>query len=149
MKYFEDSILDKKLVYPGAYELTEENIIRMGEEWDPQPFHVDKEAAKESYFGGLVACTTHLFGISSKLCSSGTTQWATVSALGTTDVKNRAPARPGDVLTLHATCISKRESKSKPELGIVEYHTALINQNDEVVFSYVSSALHKKRPRNG
>jgi acyl dehydratase len=149
MKYFEDSIINEKRVFPATYELTEEEIVRVGTEWDPQPFHVDKEAAEASHFGGLVACSTHLFGISSKLCSLDTAPWAAVSALGFTDVKLHAPARPGDVLSLRATCMSKRESQSKPDLGIVQHHTELINQNDEVVFSYVSAALHKKRPTYG
>ncbi len=147
MKYFEDSVVDKKIVYPATYKLTEEEIIRMGQKWDPQPFHIDKEAAENSFFDGLIACTTHLFGISSKLSFSGSEKWAAVSGLGITDVKNHAPARPGDTLKLHAICIKKRDSKSKPDLGIVEYYTELVNQNSEVVFSYVSSALHRKKPK--
>ena len=120
----------------------------MGKAWDPQPFHIDKDAAENSFFGGLIACTTHLFGISSKLSFSSSEEWAAVSGLGITDVKNHAAARPGDTLELHATCIKKRDSESKPDLGIVEYYTELVNQNGEIVFSYVSSALHKKRPKN-
>ncbi len=146
MKYFEDSVVDRVLVYPGSYELTEEEILRVGKEWDPQPFHIDRQSAEESYFRGLIACTTHLFGISSKLTFSDSTQWAAVSSLGFTDVKNHAPARPGDVLTLRSTCIEKRESMSKPSLGIVSYRAELVNQDNDIVFSYVCAALHKRRP---
>ena len=149
MKYFEDSIVGKKLVYPETYELTESDIIRVAKEWDPQPFHIDPEAAKESYFGGLVACTTHLIGICSRLCFSDAEEWAAVSSLGATDLKNHKPARSGDILTLKSTCISKRESKSKPGLGIVVYMAELTNQDNDVVFSYVSSALHRKKLVNG
>ena len=149
MKYFEDSIIGKKIIYPESYKLTESEIIRVAKEWDPQAFHIDPEAARESYFGGLVACTTHLIGICSRLCFSDTEEWAAVSSLGATDLINHEPARPGDVLILQSTCTNKRESKSNPNLGIVEYKSELINQNNEVVFSYVSVALHKKQPVNG
>jgi acyl dehydratase len=69
MKYFEDHNEGECVHYPGEYHLTEADIIRVAKEWDPQPFHVDKEQAEASCFGGLVACTTHLYGLSNILFS--------------------------------------------------------------------------------
>jgi acyl dehydratase len=63
-----------------------------------------------------------------------------------TDVTNHAPGRPGDVLSLRSVCLSRRESKSKPDMGIVGFRTELVNQNDELVFSFSSSLLVWKRP---
>jgi len=146
MKYFEDHTVGDKITYPRSYRLNEEEIISVARQWDPQPFHVDLEAAKKSYFKGLIACTTHLFGISSKLPFPDTNDWAIIGALGSNDVKNSAPARPGDTLTLSATCIGKRKSESKPGLGIIEYYVELTNQNNTIVFSFRNSGLHQFRP---
>ena len=89
MKYFEDHILEEKITYPGRYSLTEEEIVAVAKQWDPQPFHIDKEAAEKSYFKGLVACSTHLFGITSKLTFSDAEEWAIVSSMGNNNMKNK------------------------------------------------------------
>ncbi len=146
MKYYEDHVIDERKTFPRQHELTEEEIIRFAKQWDPQPFHVDKESAEKSYFGGIVACTAHLFGITSKLPFPDANDWAVVSSLASNNLKNRAPARPGDLLSLTATCIGKRKSESKSGLGILEYYVELINQKDEVVFSYLNASLHELRP---
>ena len=146
MKYFEDSTIDETVIFPATYELTEENIVGFAEEWDPQPFHIDKASAEKSFFGGLIACTGHLFGITGKLSLQVPSPWAAVASLGMTDVTIHAPGRPGDVLSLRSVCLSRRESKSKPDMGIVGFRTELVNQNDELVFSFSSSLLVWKRP---
>jgi acyl dehydratase len=58
MRYYDDFEVGEVTVYPGRYTLTEENILAVGKEWDPYPFHTDPEAAKDTFYGGLVACTT-------------------------------------------------------------------------------------------
>ncbi|MFK8050410.1 MAG: MaoC/PaaZ C-terminal domain-containing protein [Halioglobus sp.] len=145
MEYFEDIKIGGKVEYPEAHELTKEEIISVAQQWDPQPFHVDEEAAKESFFGGLVAASTHLFGIATKVTHSATEVRAAISALGFNEVKVAAPARPGDILRGRAECLSKRESKSKPGVGIVEDKLELYNQRGEVVYTHICAALYKKR----
>lgn len=147
MKYFEDSVISRRLRYPASHELTAQAIVEFAGEWDPQPFHTDPEAAEKSYFGGLVASTVHLFAIANRLCHSDPEPWAAVSSLGLREMNNHAPARPGDRLVAYATCLDKRPSRSKPDLGIVEYRVELVNQRDEPVFSFVNAALHRRRPR--
>ena len=126
--------------------VTEDEIIRMGKEWDPQPFHIDKKAAQASFFGGLVASTVHLYGIANILANTGEEKLESVSGLGMTDMINHKPAYVGDELDVRSTCLSVREAQSKPDLGVVKFKCELFNQNNDVIFSFVSSALSKKRP---
>ena len=145
MKYYEDSVVGSEIIPLARYEVTKEEIIEQGKRWDPQPFHVDERAAESSIFGGLVASSAHLFSIAVWFGSKFPEEWAAVSALGFDQVKLHVPVRPGDVLTYRARCVGMRPSNSRPGCGIVEYQGEVLNQNGEVVFSYVSAALHAMR----
>ena len=146
MRYLEDFVVGQELTYVGSHEVTADEIVAIGKQWDPQPFHVDAEAAKDSIFGGLVASSVHLFAIAVKLGNRGDGQaTAAVSALGFTDVKVAAPARPGDVLRIRGRCIENRVSKSRPGCGVMTIQCELVNQQDEIVFSYVSASLLRRR----
>ena len=145
MKYYDDFEIGVTTVDPGRYTLTEENIIAMGREWDPHPFHTDPGAAKDSFYGGLVASTVHLFAISVKLNHTALEVPAAVGSLGTSDMLNHAPARVGDTIENHCTVLEKRLSSSKPGLGIMKAQSKLINQNGELLFSYVNTALYELR----
>ncbi len=137
MKYFENFIKGSSHTSLKAYEVREEEIIEVATRWDPQVFHMDPEKAKDSIFGGLVASTTHMFAIYSWL---GNTQRdeeeiATISSLGYKNMQWHLPVRPGDKISMKTTITNTRISKSRPDSGIVEMKHALVNQNDEMVFS--------------
>jgi acyl dehydratase len=129
MKYFENIDIGKVQVFPEKYTLTEENILQMGKEWDPIPIHTDKEIAKRSVFGGLVASTVHLFAIATKLSRSQKEEWAVVSALGMSDFISHAPGYSGYVLEGKNTSTGKRVSSSRPNMGVVDYKCELVNQD--------------------
>lgn len=145
MKYFEDIEIGADLLFPATYTLTEENILAMGREWDPIPIHTDKAAAEASIFRGLVASTVHLFAIATKLSRSVRDEWAVVSSLGMSDFKNHAPGYAGYVLRGRNTYAGKRVSKSRPELGVVDYRCELLNQDDKVIFEFSGAALYTLR----
>ena len=131
--------------------VSKEELISFAKQWDPQPFHVDPVAAAASVFGGLVASTVHLFAIATYLghqvvAARETEKVAVVSSLGFRSMDNHAPARPGDVLVERRTVKEARLSKSRPGLGIVTNVVELINQRDEVVFSFENAALYECRP---
>ena len=146
MRYFEDFVVGT-LQDHGSYEVTEAEIMEMAERWDPQPFHVDSVAAAASPFGGLVACSAHLFAIACALASkvSDEHKAAAVSALGFDKIRLHSPARPGDVLTSRSEIVETRVSASKPHLGIVASRSDLTNQRGEPVFSLESAALIERR----
>lgn len=146
MRYFEDfeaGVWQEN----GTYEVTEAEIVEMAERWDPQPFHVDPVAAAASPFGGLVACSAHLFAIACVMASKvpEDRKAKAVSALGFDAMRLHAPARPGDVLTSRSVVLETRVSNSRPHLGIVRSRTELVNQDGELVFSNEGAALIERR----
>ncbi len=148
MRYFEDFSIGTVDHKGGAYLVTEAEIIEVAERWDPQPFHTDPVAAADSMFGGLVACSAHVFAISCSLHSKvpATEKVAAVSALGFDKLRLRAPVRPGDELRARSTVVELRRSDSRPGVGIVSSSGELLNQRDEVVFSLESAAMVRCRP---
>lgn len=146
MRYFEDFAIGTVDHKGGAYLVTEAEIIEMAERFDPQPFHVDPVAAADTMFGGLVACSAHVFAISCSLHSKvpETEKVAAVSALGFDKLRLHAPVRPGDELRARSTVVELRRSNSRP--GIVSSTGELLNQRDEVVFSLASAAMVRCRP---
>jgi acyl dehydratase len=143
-KYFEDFI-PGTVVTIGTYSVTSEEITEYAKRWDPQPVHIDPDAARESHFGGLIACGSHVFAISVRLIVAQNPQVAVIAVLGCDKVRFTHPVRPGDILTLHIECIETRPSRSKADRGVVRNRITLINQNGEQVLSYIDTILVLKR----
>lgn len=143
-KYFEDFIPGK--IEPlGTHSVTSEEIIEYAEKWDPQPLHIDPDAAKESDFGGLIASGSHVFAIAVRLLVLQKPQAAVIAAVGCDKVRFTHPVRPGDVLTLYGECVETVPSRSKADRGVVRTRITLINQNGEQVLSFIDIILVLKR----
>lgn len=145
LKYYEDYIVDKTIHIPVTYRVSEEEIISMASKWDPQPFHIDKEAAKQSIFAGLVASSAHIIPIFIWLGQQEGVKTAAVSALGFEQMKPLLPVRPGDELTYRYECTEKRPSNSRPGIGIVKCEGRMYNQQGELVFTGTVASLVKMR----
>jgi acyl dehydratase len=145
MKYFEDFRAGEVQIADGHYLVTEEEILEFGHRFDPQPFHTDPIAAKESIFGSLVASSVHLFAISVSFSNKLGDKTAAVSALGFDELRMLAPARPGDRLFLRSDTLSARRSRSRPDCGIIEAKNTLSNADGEVVMSYRNAFLVLRR----
>jgi len=145
IKYFEDYVVGDANDIDAVYPITEDEIVEVGRRWDPQPFHTDAEAASESFFGGLVASSVHLFAASVWLGYQMNVRVAAVSALGFKELRWHAPARPGDGLRARSTTLSTRLSKSRPDCGVIETGTEIFNQRGELVFSFTGAALILRR----
>jgi acyl dehydratase len=149
MLYFEDVEIDQKVTFDAVYHVTEEEIIEVGNRWDPQPFHIDPEAAKESIFGGLVASSAHVFAIWVSMGSDDIDKdkaIVSVSALGFNNLQWHAPIRPGDAIKSSFKITEARESKSRPGLGIVSSNNRMFNQTNETVFTLECAFLVPMRP---
>ena len=144
--YFEDVAIGDKRSYDVPYEVTEREIVEMGERFDPQPFHIDPVAAKASVFGGLVASSVHVFAIWVAVgTKSKQPRSAALSALGFDKLRLRAAIRAGDSLRTRAVVKEKRLSNSRPHCGIVTMENEMYNQHDTVVFTLEHSFLIKCR----
>ncbi len=146
MLYFEDIELNKEYM-SKTYYVDKETMIAFAREWDPQPFHVDEEAAKH-YPMGLIGSSVQSYGILTKLQTEMDGEKpAMIAGLGIDEWRTPNPLRPGD--TVHAVSYveSRRESGSRPNLGILTSVSKLVNQNGDVILSYKSNGLVMKRPQ--
>lgn len=135
MRYFEDFAVGDSINL-GSKEVTEEEIIAFAKQFDPQPFHIDPELAKDSIFGGLVASGAHTMAMFMHLFYQGLlSETASMGSPGADEVRWPNPVRPGDMLHGRFTVIESRHSKSRPNMGILLSKSELFNQDGEVVMS--------------
>lgn len=129
----------------GRYLLTREEVIEFATRWDPQPFHVDEEAARASIYRGLTASSLHLFAICTRLFFDHPHPLAVLAMLGKDAIRFPQPARPGDELVYETVCVEKRASRSKPDRGIVTLQDTLTNPAGETVLTQRVSLLVARR----
>jgi acyl dehydratase len=145
VKYFEDVQVGDVMRF-GRYEVTREEIIEYARQFDPQPFHLDEEAAKASMFGGLIASGWHTGAMFIwMVVEQMTPVHATTGAMGFDDLKWLKPVRPGDVLSVESEIREKIESRSRPDRGTVKIESRISNQRGEVVMSLVSLVIYLRR----
>jgi acyl dehydratase len=146
MKYFEDVEIGETTRF-GRYEVTREEIIEYARQFDPQPFHLDEEAARASMFGGLIASGWHTGAMFIRMVCDGMVPVAATSgSMGFDDLKWLKPVRPGDVLSVESAVREKIESRSRPDRGTVKIESRVSNQRGEVVMSLVSLVIYLRRP---
>jgi acyl dehydratase len=148
MQYYEDVVLNKEHK-SRAYFVSKEALIAFAKQWDPQPFHVDEEYAKNSPTG-LIGTSVHSYAILTKLLTEvaiGDDPLAMVAGMGIDQWRMPNPLRPGDNVYAVSYVEAKRESASKPNMGILTCVAKLLNDNDEVILSYKSNGLILKRPQ--
>lgn len=146
LRFLEDVELNKKEVL-GSYSVPREEVIEFAKKWDHQPIHVDDEAAKQYPFGGIIAPTAYTMAVVVMLYNQSNPKLAALAVMGYDEVRFPTPVRPGDQITVHAECTEKRESKSKPAIGLVWYTVEGQNQKSEPVLTYRVGAFVAKRPR--
>lgn len=143
--YFEDAEIGTTCK-AGAYLVTKEEIIQFAKQYDPIPRHIDEEAAARSIFGGLSASSAHTFSIFILLTTKLQPRLHVLAGLGWDELKLPNAVRPGDELDLETTTLEKRESKSKPDRGIVRNRVLLRNQRRETVLQCISNIFVARRP---
>ena len=145
MRYFEDLEIGETMRF-GRYEVTREEILEYARQFDPQPFHVDEEAARASLFGGLIASGWHTGAMMMRMVADHMTPTvATSGAMGFDDLKWLQPVRPGDVLSVESIVLEKVAPR-RPDRGTVKMENRVRNQRDEVVLSLVTLVICRRRP---
>ena len=117
----------------GTHELHAEDILRFAGEFDPQPFHLDDEAARGTVFGGLAASGWHTAAITMRLLVTRGPKLANGILGAGGDIEWKMPARPGDVLHVDSEVVEMIPSRSRPDRGIVVLRSKTRNQRGEVV----------------
>lgn len=142
--HFEDFELGE-IVETGAHSFTEQEILRFAREFDPQPYHVDAEAAQASIYQGIIASGWHTCAVVMRLmCDSFLMESEAMGSPGVEDIRWLKPVRPGDVLRGRRTTLSARPSVSRPDRGLVEMRWEGFNQHDDLVVSMRSFVLVKR-----
>ena len=131
----------------GQYTVTEEEIVDFARRYDPQPFHVDREAAKQSIYGGLIGSGWMTCAIAMRLiCDGYLLQTASMGSPGVDNIRWKLPVRPGDVLRLRLTVLEVKPSQSKPDRGIVRTTWEVLNQKNEAVMTCEGMGMYGRRP---
>ena len=144
--YLEDISVGERFL-SDAHGVTEEEIIAFAKQFDPQPFHLDREAATASVFGGLSASGWHTAALAMRLFMTGPLQFAGGAiGLGVDELRWPTAVRPNDTIQLETEILETRLSRSKSGFGIVRVRNIARNQKGEVVLSYSAHALVQSRP---
>lgn len=125
--------------------VTKEEILAFAQEFDPQIFHLDEEAAKQSVFGGLCASGWHTASLMMRLQMDAWKSDYSMGSPGFDDLRWLKPLRPGDTIHVRATCIEKTPSRSKPDRGSAKWKTEVVNQKGEVVLDAELIGIYRKR----
>ncbi|MFC6769885.1 MaoC family dehydratase [Natrinema soli] len=145
MRYYEDIEIGDTEEF-GEYHVTKDEILEFAERYDPQPFHTDEDAAEDSAFGELVASGWHTASICMRMLVDGPIQdRASMGARGADELRWKQPVRPGDTLSLRTEIVDKRVSESDPERGYVDSLLEGVNQNGDVVISWIGLGMIARR----
>jgi len=125
----------------------EARIKTFAAEFDPQPFHLDAEAARRSLFGGLAASGWHTAALTMRLLvESDIKPVGGIIGAGFDEFRWPRPVRPGDELRVESEVLDVRPSKSRPEQGMIKVRTTTLNQNGEPVQIFVGNLVVPRRP---
>ena len=146
MKYWEDFAVGE-VSELGSCAITEAAVLAFARKYDPQPFHVDPEAARRSIFGGLIASGWHTCALLMRLSVDAARRdgAAATGSPGLDSCRWLKPVRPGDVLTGRTEVLETWPSRSKP-IGFTRRRNELINQHGDVVVAVVGITMYERRP---
>lgn len=148
MKYYEDMEIGTVTQSSRSYKVTREEVIDFASKYDPQPFHLDDEAAKATFFGRLSASGWHTGAMAMRMMVDTWRDGEPTAGLGSPgldELRWVQPVYPGDELRVEMELFAKRRMKSRPEMGITKSRQTVYNQNDEIVMTMVSNGLIRVR----
>jgi acyl dehydratase len=144
-RYFEDYQPGSVYEY-GYITVSEAEILEFARAFDPQPIHVDPQAAARGPFGGLIASGWHTASMAMRLIVSHyLSRVGSLASPGIDELRWPAPLRPGDTIRAKVTIVEARRSRSKPDRGLVRTHVELITQNGDTVLTLTAMNLIRAR----
>ena len=145
-KYWED-VPTGTIFTTAERTISKEEIIEFAGEYDPQPFHLDEEAAKDSILGGLCASGWHSCAIAMRLVYDAFhVNAATQGSPGITECRWRRPLFAGETVKVKVTCIDTRASKSRPTMGLTNWTWEMTNANNDTIMTTESWLMMGRRP---
>jgi acyl dehydratase len=145
-RYFEDFRVGDRFESAGM-TITEAAIVDFAIKWDPQPFHMDAEAARHWNYGGLIASGMHTMSAALRLwLDQGVFRACNIGSPGLDAVRFPQPVKPGDTLRVTTEIVDIRASASKPDRGVVRIRQSTRNQRGEEVLTMETVVFLKRRP---
>ncbi|MCW3836049.1 MaoC family dehydratase [Sphingomonas canadensis] len=146
MLYFEDIEVGAVRSF-GRYEVTREEVLAFAGKYDPQPFHLDDEAAAQTYFGRVSASGWHTCAMTMAMFVTYMKEHpqASLGAAGVDELRWIKPVYPGDVLRAESVVLDKRASQSRPGMGSMRSQMTTFNQHDEPVLRFIALGLIRTR----
>ena len=146
MRYFEDLKIGDKFT-AADYEMTAEEIIAFGRQYDPQPFHTDPVAARSTLFGQLVASGWHTAAVSMRLMVQGEMELdGGVIGQAMESMRWPRPVLPGDRLRVVSEVVELRPAPARPDRGLLVLRCRTYNQHGKVVQDMTATLLIARRP---
>jgi acyl dehydratase len=147
--YWEDFSAGQVADY-GPRRVTAEEIKAFAAEFDPQPMHLDEEAARASMIGGLCASGWHTCSIMMRMIVDGFIfDSASMGGLSVDEVKWLVPVRPGDLLSVRASVLETRASNSRPDRGFVKFCFDVFNDAGARVMTLTTLLMFGRREQSG
>jgi acyl dehydratase len=144
-RYFEDFAPGMVIEY-GPRLVTREEIVAFAAEFDPQPMHLDEEAARASILGGLAASGWHTCCLLMRMaCDSFVLDSSSMGAPGVDEVSWLKPLRPGTHIRLRTTVLDTRGSNSRPEMGFVKVRMDVLGDEGEPIMTLTTSMIMGRR----
>lgn len=150
MIYFEDLEIGKSAVF-GTYDVTREEVLEFARKYDPQPFHLSDEEAAKTHFGRIAASGWHTAAMVMAVIARRVVdeEQAGLGSPGIDELRWKKPVYPGDTLTVSGEILEKTPSRSRPDIGSFRTKTTVTNQNGDVVMTFISIVLIRRRPADG
>ena len=144
MQYYEDILIDEPMDL-GHYYVEKEEVIEFAKKWDPQPYHIDEVAAKTSLIGALSACSIHILAVLSRAAALQS-QIPFLAKLAT-EYRILNPMIVGDTVHFETNAKEKRLSESRPNTGIVTFHSTITNQRGNIILHETGTVMVACRPK--
>ncbi len=145
-RFFDDFEVGARFVSTGV-TISEAQILDFGLRFDPQPFHIDKEAAAASPYGGLIASGFHTLALAFRVFyQANIINPASLGSPGMDELRWLKPVRPGDTLHSEAVVKATRASTTKPDRGILHMAYEVMNQKGQVVMTFTTIHMMRRRP---
>jgi acyl dehydratase len=147
MIYFEDLVVGAETKF-GSYEVRREEVLEFARKYDPQPFHLSDEEAAKTHFGRLAASGWHTTAMTMAVIARHVVddRQAGLGSPGIDELRWKKPVYPGDTLHVSGRIIEKTPSRSRADMGSFRTETTVTNQNGEVVMTFTSIVLIRRRP---
>jgi acyl dehydratase len=147
--YYWEDFFQGQVFQCGPIQISEQEILQFAAQYDPQRFHVNQEAAKNTPFKGLIASGWQTGSLMMRMvCDGFLVNSSSIGSPGLDSLKWLKPVRPGDILRTSVEVLETRPLNSKPHLGMMNSRWSCLNQKDELTTTLEAWIMFEKRPQS-